>query len=508
MKTATALLAAAATPAVVLAAETKAKCRPYVTSESLQELVRLEDLLAGSQTLQDIADANGGNRAFGGGGHNATVDWLYDTLSATGYFDVVKQPFVELFSAGSATLSGAGGTKQYTADILTYTAGTGGQTLSRPVVAVANLGCDAADYPAGDAIKDNIALVQRGTCDFSTKASLAKAAGAAAAIVYNNVPGDVSGTLGKQSDANAPIVGIPQDEGAAILAALASGPVVLDLSIESIIENRTNYNVIAETKLGDKDNVLVLGGHSDSVYAGPGINDDGSGTVGVWAVAKALAGFRVKNAVRFAFWGAEEYGKLGSFYYVKQLNKTEAEIAKIRAYLNFDMIASPNYVYGIYDGDGSAFNFSGPAGSDQIERDFEDFFKANNLPSVPSVFSGRSDYAGFIENGIPSGGLFTGAEVLKTAEEAALPAPPYDANYHQAGDTVANLDHDAYLFNTKAIANSVAKYAMSWSSLPAVHLPQRRWSADRHRALNNARSVPGHGHAHAHSGPCGGGSLI
>ncbi|KAK7983373.1 glycosyltransferase family 32 [Apiospora arundinis] len=521
MKTTTALLAAATSPAVLATGtngSSSSKCKPYVTPEFLQALVRLEDLLAGSQTLQDIADANGGNRAFGGGGHNATVDWLYDTLSATGYFDVVKQPFVELFSAGSAKLGGSGGETQYKPQILTYTPGTpDGKALSRPVVAVANLGCDAADYPKAEAIKDNIALVKRGTCDFSTKASLAKAAGAAAAIVYNNVEGGVSGTLGKQSDAHAPIVGISQAEGNAILSALSSGPLVLDLFIESIIENRTNYNVIAETKQGDKDNVLVLGGHSDSVYAGPGINDDGSGSVGVWAVAKALTGFRIKNAVRFAFWGAEEYGKLGSFYYVKQLNKTETEIAKIRAYLNFDMIASPNYVYGIYDGDGSAFNFSGPAGSDQIERDFEDFFKANNLPSVPSVFSGRSDYAGFIENGIPSGGLFTGAEVLKTPEEARLfggeAGAPYDANYHQAGDTVANLDHDAFLVNTKAIANSVAKYAMSWSSLPAVHLPQRRWSADRHRALNNMRSVAGHGHghtgaAHAHSGPCGGGSVI
>ena len=118
---------------------------------------------------------------------------------------------------------------------------------------------------------------------------------------------------------------------------------------------------------------------------------------------------------------------------------------------------------------------------------------------------------GFIENGIPSGGLFTGAEVLKTAEEAALfggkAGEPLDANYHQAGDNIDNLAQDAYLVNTKAIANSVAKYAMSWASLPAVHLPQRRWSADRHRALNSARSVAGHGHAHAHSGPCGGGSL-
>lgn len=341
MKTATALLAAAATPAAMA---TNGPSKPYVTSEALQALVKLEDLLAGSRKLQDIADANGGNRAFGGGGHNATVDWLYDTLSATGYFDVVKQPFVELFSAGSANLSSAsssgGGKKEYSPAILTYTAGTGGQILSRPVVAVANVGCDAADFPAG--VADRIALVKRGTCDFAQKAALAKAAGARAAIVYNNVPGPVAGTLGSPSAAHAPIVGIPQAEGEALLAALAAAagpPPVLDLFVESVVENRTNFNVVAETRAGDKDNVLVLGGHSDSVYAGPGINDDGSGSVGVWAVAQALTRFRIRNAVRFAFWGAEEFGKLGSFHYVKQLNRTgEAEIGKIRAYLNFDMV--------------------------------------------------------------------------------------------------------------------------------------------------------------------------
>lgn len=480
-------------------AAASSSCKPYVDSEKLQSLITLDDLLAGSQKLQDFADANGGNRAFGGGGHNATVDWLAETLEATGYFDVVKQPFTELFSAGSATLAVSGET--FTPGVMTYSPGTEG-TVSAPVVNVANLGCDAADYPT--TLAGNIALIKRGTCAFGAKAANAKTAGAVGALIYNNIEGTVSGTLGGAGDYT-PVVGIPLAEGNAILAALEAGAVTADLFVESILENRTNYNVIAETKQGDKNNVLVLGGHSDSVFAGPGINDDGSGTIGVWAVAKALTHFKIKNAVRFAFWGAEEFGKLGSFYYVKQLNQTEDEIAKIRAYLNFDMIASPNYVLGIYDGDGGAFNFSGPAGSAQIEKEFEDFYTSQGKPFVPSVFSGRSDYAGFIENGIPSGGLFTGAEVPKTEAEAALfggqAGVALDANYHQAGDTIDNLNTEAFLLNSKSIANSVAKYAISWESLPPVDLAKRRWSADHHRALNSARSV--HGHDHAHAGPCG-----
>jgi Zn-dependent M28 family amino/carboxypeptidase len=135
---------------------------------------------------------------------------------------------------------------------------------------------------------------------------------------------------------------------------------------------------------------------------------------------------------------------------------------------------------------------------------------------VPSEFSGRSDYAAFIENGIPSGGLFTGAEVPKTEEEAELfggeAGVALDINYHQAGDDINNLNHEAYLLNTKSIANSVAKYALSFDSLGAVDLAARRWAASRAQFFKRA-NVPGvhprgHGkreHVHVHDGPCGGG---
>lgn len=283
-------------------------------------------------------------------------------------------------------------------------------------------------------------------------------------------------------------------------------------TIQKLTNPSTNYNVIAETKEGDHNNVLMLGGHTDSVYAGPGINDDGSGTIGSLVIAKYLTNFRVKNAVRFGFWGAEEFGKLGSFHYMKSINGTlggsQKEAHKVRAYLNFDMIASPNYVLGIYDGDGSAFNFSGPAGSDTIEKDFENFFKSKGLPSVPSIFSGRSDYAAFLENGIPSGGLFTGAEEVKTEEEARLfggtAGISLDPNYHQKGDTIDNLSHEAFLVNTQSIANSVAKYALSFKGIPKPDAKARRMAAEKQRF--QARGDD-HGHAHSHVAPCGQGHV-
>jgi Zn-dependent M28 family amino/carboxypeptidase len=476
----------------------RASCTaPLVSSEALQELITLEDLLAGSQKLQDLAEANDGNRAFGSPGHDATVDYLYSTLSSLDYYDVTKHEFVELFSSGRASLS-AGGVR-YNPGLMTYTPSG---NISRPLVRIANLGCAASDFPTQ--VTGNIALILRGECPFAQKSTNAKAAGAVGTVVYNNIEGALSGTLGGVGN-YVPTVGIDQAEGNALLTALSSGEVIADLFVQAIIENRTTYNVIAETKAGDHNNVLTLGGHTDSVPAGPGINDDGSGTIGVLNVAVALSKFSVTNAVRFCFWSAEEFGKLGSFAYMKKLNQSAAEVAKIRAYLNFDMIASPNYVLGIYDGDGSAFNFSGPSGSATIEKDFEDFYKSKGESSVPSLFSGRSDYAAFLENGIPSGGLFTGAEVLKTADEAKLfggeAGVAYDVNYHQPGDTVDNLNHHAYLLNTQSIANSVAKYALSFEGIPAANATTRKRSADYQRHVQRSAHSSGHGHRHA--GPCG-----
>jgi Zn-dependent M28 family amino/carboxypeptidase len=180
----------------------------------------------------------------------------------------------------------------------------------------------------------------RGTCPFGQKATLAKAAGAVGAVIYNNVDGDLAGTLGGVGE-YAPTVGVTNAVGQSLLSQITGGGVEVHLDVDATEENRTTYNVIAETKGGDHGNVLVLGGHTDSVFAGPGINDDGSGTVGCLTVAKALTKYTVTNAVRFAFWSAEEFGLLGSNHYLRTINGTISgspeEAGKIRAYLNFDM---------------------------------------------------------------------------------------------------------------------------------------------------------------------------
>jgi Zn-dependent M28 family amino/carboxypeptidase len=135
----------------------------------------------------------------------------------------------------------------------------------------------------------------------------------------------------------------------------------------------------------------------------------------VLELALQLPRFKIKNAVRFGFWAGEEFGLLGAKHYVAHLS--EKERSKIALYLNFDMLASPNYGYFIYDGDGNAFGVPGPPGSDHIEKTFQELFSTSRFKSAATKFDGRSDYSPFFEAGIPVGGLLTGAEEVKSEEE-------------------------------------------------------------------------------------------
>ena len=189
----------------------------------------------------------------------------------------------------------------------------------------------------------NIALISRGSCEFGLKSALAGAAGAVGAIIYNNAAGPpLQGTLGappRPEGDYVPSISLSQDLGAGYVTAITGGAnITATIDVTTDIRNTSTFNVLATTNSGDQENKLAVGAHTDSVAAGPGINDDGSGTVGILEVAKALSKYTITNAVTFGFWAAEEEGLLGSTYYVETLPAAEA--AKIRAYLNFDMVSS------------------------------------------------------------------------------------------------------------------------------------------------------------------------
>jgi Zn-dependent M28 family amino/carboxypeptidase len=189
-----------------------------------------------------------------------------------------------------------------------------------------------------------------------------------------------------------------------------------------------------------------------------------------------LTKFSVNNAVRFGWWSGEEEGLLGATYYVNSLSA--AEQAKIRLYLNFDMIASPNFVYQIYDGDGSSFGTAGAPGSAEVEKLWEEYFpKDAQLPFDSTAFDGRSDYGPFLDAGIPAGGLTSGADEVKSPEQQAIFGGTagiiLDPNYHTAQDVLKNLNVGSWIQISKAIAHAVATYARSWEGFPARVLTKR-----------------------------------
>jgi len=223
----------------------------------------------------------------------------------------------------------------------------------------------------------------------------------------------------------------------------------------------TGYNVIADWPGGDPNQVLMTGAHLDSVAAGPGINDNGTGSAAILEVAKAVAssGFQPEKHLRFAWWGAEELGLRGSRFYVNSL--TAAQRTAIRGYLNFDMVGSPNAGYFVYDGDNSdgVGAGPGPAGSAEIEQAIQAHFNAIGVPTRGTDFDGRSDYGPFISVGIPAGGTFTGAEGIKSSAQAQLwggtAGQAFDACYHRSCDTSTNVNDTALNRNADAIASAV-----------------------------------------------------
>ncbi|WP_327132083.1 M28 family metallopeptidase [Streptomyces sp. NBC_01343] len=480
-----AALAAAAVAAPVLLTATPAAAHPREgrLAKELVEEVTARGAYRHLAKFQQIADANGGNRAAGTPGHAASAAYVHDTLKKAGY-QVAYQDF-DIYEAHTKTekttvLAGLDGApRELPTAAFTFTKSTPAGGLVAPL-ALARVdetpGCTADDYASGT-FTGKIALVKRGSCTFVEKQKAAAAAGALGVIVYNHSgTTPVRGGFSSPSEATIPSAGLSLADGEALAAAAAKGEVKVRLDLDQEHVKKTTRNVVAETRGGRSDRVVTVGAHLDSVPEGPGINDNGSGSAGLLEVALKLAGEGANkkgkgpaNKVRFAWWSAEELGLLGSEHYVAQLSDRQKK--DIALYLNFDMIASPNPVQFVYDGDDSdkVGEGAGPAGSAQIEALINGFLDKKGKPHEGSDFDGRSDYGPFIANGIPAGGTFTGAEGVKTAEQAkrygGTAGAPYDPNYHGAGDTLKNLDLKAFDTNLDVIAHAVGTYAQDLSSL-------------------------------------------
>jgi len=332
------------------------------------------------------------------------------------------------------------------------------------------LGCDPKDYAA--VTKDNIAIVSRGNCSFADKILLAANAGAAALLIYNQgdalTPdrmGIFIGSLG--GDIRIPAFSLTYELGMALLDTTG---LQLNFFLNAVSYNVTTWNVLASTKRGDPTSAIIIGSHLDSVPAGPGINDNGSGSSVNLELAIQLYQMMIRqespidivNRVTFAWWAAEEVGLQGSKWFVAKLNETNGFV-NISMNINMDMLGSPNFFRGIHNGSMAEAHIR--SGSEAIQHQFESAYKKQSadMKFELTPFDGRSDYGPFIANGIPAGGINTGAEKLKDATGrdlyGGLANAAFDPCYHQYCDTVANIHQGVLTENAKACGTVLEFFA-------------------------------------------------
>lgn len=488
--TAFALLAAGAVlPATANAAPSNNGCnnRNMNQIDKLLDCVDGDDANVHLEALQAIADANGGTRASGTPGYEQSADYVADLLEDAGYA-IERQVFdFSLFTENSSSLI----VDSAAIETQTMSFSGSGEITGGNVIAVdldlgpgnaSTSGCQATDFDGLDfSGPDDIALIQRGACDFSVKALNAQAAGAEGVIIFNQGNADgrfdlINGTLGDGvvGVLTIPVLDTSYDNGLVVL----NGTTV-DMAADTTIVTKSTENVIARMDGVNTDNVVMAGAHLDSVEDGPGINDNGSGSAALLTVALALGNnkkYTPQNSLHFAWWGAEESGLIGSteFIFNPDFGVTDEEYFALSSYLNFDMVGSPNFIYGVYDADESTFAASAPvpAGSAALEDLFEAFYSIEGIPYEDSEFSGRSDYQAFINVGIPASGLFTGAEGVKTEAQAAIwggtAGDQYDPCYHLACDTIDNVSNEALDVNVDAIAYAIYNLAATTEAVNGV----------------------------------------
>jgi Zn-dependent M28 family amino/carboxypeptidase len=422
-------------------------------ADRLRDAVSVDAILADLGQLQSIADSHGGIRAAGTPGYDASAGYVAQALRDLGYQVQLDSFTLPLFSEVGDGLIEIPGGPALTAgrDFRAMLFSAGGDVQAR-IAAVGfdrnanpadyanhptGKGCAAGDLPAS--VRGAILLVQPGPCYRRAGALIAQQAGALAIVIA--YPGWEPGfvlrpTLLTPDGITIPVIGATREVGLALDDAAAAGSTVHLRMATSVVE-RPVANVIADSPGGDPSQVIMLGGHLDSVLDGPGINDNGSGTMTILEVARRLAAAGTPRLrVRFAFWAGEEIGLYGSQQYVSTLS--DAERGAIQVYLNFDMLGSPNGGRIVYADRGAA------AGSDQVTSLFTSTLRSEGLTSDTLDLGGASDHYPFEQAGIPTGGLFSGANEIKTSVAAqtfgGTADALYDACYHRSCDRADNVD--------------------------------------------------------------------
>jgi Zn-dependent M28 family amino/carboxypeptidase len=419
-------------------------------SQALRDAVTPEAIQAHMDELFAAAQDGDGTRASGTDGYSASQAYVTEVLTQAGY-EVTTDEFTFPYFNESAppSVTVVGGETFSGSDHLRALIYSRSGDLEAPIVAVAldddgmpigSGGCegrDWSDFPAG-----SIALAGPGPCFRRQMVEAAQNAGAAALIVSSptyEVGAVRRPTLLDPDGIEIPALYASNEAGAALRAAADAGGSV-HLTVETLIQDRITANVLAERPGTNPDQVVMIGGHLDSVIDGPGINDNGSGTATVLEIALQLAEQDpTQRTLRVAFWATEELGLFGSYHWVQ--SQDPEDLDQVRAYLNLDMVGSPNYVRQVYNSSTGAFD------SIDITDAFGAYFDAVDLTWEPEDLGSGSDHAAFEDFLIPSGGLFSGASELKTDEQAELfggeADAPMDPCYHLTCDTPDQINATA-----------------------------------------------------------------
>ena len=344
-----------------------------------------------------------GSRVAGSPAQHQAADYLESQYRAAG-LQVERQPltFGAFDDHGSSLEVVAPGRATFQPQTLAYSAG--GEVEAELIeVDLARPG----DFDPA-AVRGKIALAKRGEIRFAQKVANLAAAGARGVVIFNNVQRGFSGSL--SSPAQIPTTGISLEEGEQLLDLMKSGPVTVRLKVDATVREGSGDNVVATKPGGPR--TVVIGGHYDSVAAGPGANDNGSGTATILEVARVAATRDYPFSVRFVAFEAEEIGLLGSAHYVRQLD--DPARAATLAMINLDMV-----------GVGDRLSFGGDAPLVELAR------RSAAQLGIPAHqlrgnASSASDHASFQAVGIPSLFIYRGE----------------DPNYHTANDRADYVSPD------------------------------------------------------------------
>ncbi|CAF1039433.1 unnamed protein product [Adineta steineri] len=464
----------------------------------LWDTINSTQLMFHLKKLQEIADNNGRTRALGTSGFKATVDYIETQLKSKTNFHIFKEEFAVPVSIRrepvlTSTIAGVDKNYIYETDFrMIFSSAPADFLTPIRLTIIPNSGCQDEDWQRATPYSANgsIAIVVHDqNCSVEQKSIVAQKYNINGLLLYNNTNTTRLPIVFAAENITYIAMAVSYEVGSQLSEAVqnhvSTNPHVRMFMIpgNTLRVNISSENLCADIPTGNRTQTIVIGSHSDSIENGSGINDNGSGAMATLVLALNMANLlqtsfyeKYMYRIRFCWWGAEERNMYGSFHHVEQANITTVEGNRLKDYLmmlNFDMLASPNYYFGIHQGNGLPDIVSSKVinGSERIAQIFRNWFDQENLPWDNSSLGLLSDHVPFLVSGIPSGGLFTGADGHKTLEQrdrydrmlghgyGGIAKASFDPCYHETCDTIENTNPFAFETMVKAAAYTIETFA-------------------------------------------------